>query len=86
MFSRSPQEDALSEEKIAVVSRRLSRRWKLLQLLGATMIMLAVLIGLLNGSEPTVPVTLKFLLTLGIIVFLSGVVMQERGIVGSTAK
>ena len=84
MLTRRPQKDALSEEEPAAVSRRLSRRWKLLQVLGATLIALAGLIEWLNVSEPTVPATPEFLLTLGIIVFIAGFVMRRRGTVGFT--
>jgi len=86
MLICSPQEAALSEVEIAEVSRRWSRRWKLLQVLGVAMIALAGLIGYLNGSEAAVPAMLKLLLALGIIIFVAGFVMQERGAVSSSAN
>jgi hypothetical protein len=86
MFIRNPQKDVSLEEERAVVSRRLSRRWTLLQILGAALIALAGVIGWLHFSDPTVPATPMFFLTLGIIVFVSGFVMQRGGTAGLTEK
>jgi len=86
MLTRNPQKEASSEEEHAMVSRRLSRRWKLLQLLGAALIALAGLIDRPHFSDPTVPATPLFLLTLGIIAFIVGFVMRREGTVGFTAK
>lgn len=86
MLIRNPQKDASSEEEPAVLSRRLSRRWKLLLVLGGALIALAGLIDWPHFSDPTVPATPLFLLTLGIIVFIAGFVMQRSGTAGLTAE
>lgn len=86
MLIRNPQKDASSEEGPAVLSRRLSRRRKLIQILGAALIALAGVIDWLYVSDPTVPATLWFFLTLGIIVFVSGLVMQKGGTGGPTIE
>jgi hypothetical protein len=85
MLTRNPQKEASSEEEPAMVSRRLSQRWKLLQVLGAALIALAGLIDWPHYSAPTVPATPLFLLTLGMIVFIVGFVMQRSGTAGHTA-
>jgi hypothetical protein len=85
MFIGNPQKDVSLEEEAAVVSRRLSRRWKLLQILGTALIALAGVIDWLHVSDPTVPATPRFFLTLGIIVFVSGFVMQRSGTTGHSA-
>jgi polyferredoxin len=69
--SAAPSDDS------AVVARRLSRRWKLLQVLGAALIALAGLTDRWHLSDPTVPVTPWFFVTLGLIVFISGFVRQR---------
>jgi hypothetical protein len=85
MLTRNPQKEESSEEERVVVSRRLSRRWKLLQVLGAALIALAGLIDWPHFSDPTVPATPLFLLTLGIIVFIAGFVMHRGGTAGHSA-
>jgi hypothetical protein len=85
MLIRNPQKEASPEEKPAEVSRRLSRRWKLLQILGAALIALAGVTDWLHFSDPAVPATSGFFLMLGIIVFVSGFVMQRGGATGHTA-
>ena len=70
------QKEASLEES-AVLSRRLSRRWKLLQVLGAAVIALAGLIDWPHCSDPTVPATPTVLLMLGIIVFVSGLYAES---------
>lgn len=86
MLARDPKKEASRAEEPAEVSRRLSRRWKFLQVLGAALIALAGLIDKLRVSDPTMPATPLFLLTLGIIVFVSGFVMQRADSVGLAAK
>jgi hypothetical protein len=85
MLTRNPQKEATSEEEPATVARRLSRRWKLLQVLGAVLIALAGLIDWPHSSDPTIPATPLFLVTLGIIVLIVGFVMQRSGTAGHTA-
>lgn len=86
MLTCNPRKEALSEEDPAVLSRRLSRRWKLLQALGAALIGLAGLIDWLHISDPAVPVTPTFFLTLGTIVFTSGFALQRTCSAGHAAK
>jgi uncharacterized membrane protein HdeD (DUF308 family) len=86
MFIHNPQKDVSLEEESAVVSRRLSRRWKLLQILGGALIALAGVIDWLHFSDPTVPATFGFFLMLGIIVFVSGFVMRRGDTAGFTGK
>lgn len=76
MLDRNLQKDASLDES-AVLSRRLSRRWKLLQVLGAALIGLAGLIDWPHFSDPTVPATPILLLMLGIIVFVSGLYAES---------
>jgi hypothetical protein len=78
-------QDTVPSDDAAGVARRLSRRWKLLQVLGAALIALAGLTDRWHLSDPTVPVTPWFFVTLGIIVFVSGFVMQRTGPRGRTA-
>jgi peptidoglycan/LPS O-acetylase OafA/YrhL len=85
MLTPNPQKEATSGEEPATVARRLSRRWKLLQVLGVALIALASLIDWPHYSDPTVPATPLFLLTLGVIVFIVGFVMQRSGTAGHTA-
>jgi hypothetical protein len=85
MLTCNPQKELSSDEERVMGSRRLSRRWKLLQVLGAVLIALAGVIDWLHFSDPTVPATPLFFLTLGIIVFVSGFVMQKGGTTGHTA-
>jgi hypothetical protein len=80
MLAHSPQKDESSEEEDVVVSRRLSRRWKLLLALGATLIVLAGLIDRSSVSERSEPAPPLFLLMLGIIVFIAGFVVRRRGV------
>jgi lipid-A-disaccharide synthase-like uncharacterized protein len=80
-----PQHEASSEES-AIISRRLSRRWKLLQVLGTALIALTGLIDWLHISDPTVPATPMFFLTLGIIVFTSGFALQRACAAGRAAN
>lgn len=86
MLIRNPQKEASLEEEPAVVSRRLSRRWKLLQILGAALIALAGMIDWLHFSDPTVPDAPMLFLVVGIMVFITGFVMQRGGTAGPTAE
>jgi drug/metabolite transporter (DMT)-like permease len=86
MFIRNPQKDVSLEEERAVVSRRLSRRWKLLQILGAALIALAGVIDWLHFSDPTVPDAPMLFLMAGIMVFITGLAMQRGGTAGLTEK
>jgi hypothetical protein len=86
MSIRNPQKNVSLDEESAAVSRRLSRRWKLLQILGAALIALAGVSDWLHFSDPTVPATPWFFLTLGIIVFVSGFVMRGGDTAGYTGK
>ena len=86
MLTRNRQKDASSEEESAVVSRRLSRRWKLLQILGAALIALAGVIDALYFSDPTVPDAPMLFLMTGIMVFITGFVMQRGGTAGPTSE
>jgi hypothetical protein len=79
MRARSLQNQVLPEKEPDSVSRRLSLRRMLLQVLGAALIALAGVIDWLNGSDPAVSATPLFFLTLGIIVFVTGFVMQRAG-------
>jgi len=86
MLTRNPQKEASSEEDPAVVSRRLSRRWKLLQILGAALIALAGVMDWRHFSDPTVPDAAMVFLVVGIMVFITGFVMQRGGTAGPTAE
>jgi lipid-A-disaccharide synthase-like uncharacterized protein len=86
MLIRNPQKEASLEEEPAVVSRRLSRRWKLLQILGAALIALAGMIDWLHFSDPTVPDAPMLFLVVGIMVFITGFLMQGGGTAGPTAE
>ena len=86
MFARSPQNEASSEDEPAAVSRRLSRRWKLLQILGAALIALAGMIDARHFSDPTVPDAPMLFLMVGIMVFITGFVMQRGGTAGPTTE
>jgi hypothetical protein len=86
MLIRHPQKEASLEEQRAVVSRRLSRRWKLLQILGAALIALAGAIDWLHFSDPTVPDAPMLFLMVGIMVFITGFVMHRSSTAGLTAE
>ncbi len=86
MLTRNLQKEATSEEELAVVSRRLSRRWKLLQILGAVLIVLAGLFDWLHVSDPVVPATPLLFLLVGILVFVTGSVMRRGDTAGFTGK
>lgn len=79
-----PKDEAPSDDS-AVVARRLSRRWTVLQVVAAALIALAGSSDRLHVSDPTVPAPL-FFLTLGILVFIPGFVMQRRNSPGRTEK
>jgi hypothetical protein len=66
-----------AQNEAEMVSRRLSRRRKLLQLLGAVLIALAGVAEIFHISEPTLRATPLFFLTLGIIVLVSGLGIQR---------
>jgi hypothetical protein len=83
---RNPQNEASSEDEPAAVSRRLSRRWKLLQILGAALIALAGMIDARHFSDPTVPDAPMLFLMVGIMVFITGFVMQRGGTAGPTTE
>jgi hypothetical protein len=59
------------------MSRGLARRRTLLQLLGAVLIGLAGMADALQISEATLRATPLFFLTLGVIVFFSGLLMRK---------
>ena len=67
----------MSTDPQADRARRLSVRRKLLQAVGAVLILLSVFIEWPAESDPLLPGTRSFLLVLGIIVFLPGLLAND---------
>jgi len=61
------------------MSRRLSWRRNLLQVVGVTLIVMAGLPSGLQVSEPTLHATPAFFLTVGVLVLMSGLLMHQPG-------
>jgi hypothetical protein len=62
------------------MSRRLSRRRKLLQVVGVALIAVAGLpLGLQGGSEPALHAAPAFFLTVGVLVLMSGLFLHQPG-------
>lgn len=60
------------------MSQRLSLRWRVLGIVGATFIALSIFIEWPLPSDPLFPATQSFLLILGVIVFVAGLVSDSR--------
>jgi hypothetical protein len=58
--------------------RRLARRWRLLQVVGVALILLAVTEPWSSPADLTLPETRPFLLLLGIMVEITGLGMARR--------
>lgn len=67
----------MSTDPQAVRVRRLSVRRKLIQAIGAALILLSVFIEWPAESDPLLPGTRSFLLVIGIIVFLAGLLATD---------
>ena len=63
--------------------RRLSFRWKVLQVVGVALIALAVFIDWPAPSNPGVPQTSSFLLVLGIVVLGAGLIAERQNVADS---
>jgi hypothetical protein len=72
MLSEKVQKAESSNEHVTTISRRLSLRWKVLQVVGGVLIALSVMIEWPVPSDPALPATQSFLLVLGVLVFVTG--------------
>jgi hypothetical protein len=72
MLSEKGQKAESPDEQVATISRRLSLRWKVLQVIGAVLIALSVMIEWPVPSDPALPATQSYLLVLGVLVFVTG--------------
>jgi hypothetical protein len=77
MLSEAEQKLQVSEGLAAMGSQQLSLRWKLLQVVGAAVIALSILIEWPAPSDPLLPDTQSFLLVLGVIVFVAGLLANS---------
>jgi len=72
ILSEKEHKTESSDEQAAMISRRWSLRWKVLQGVGAALIALSVMVEWPLPSDPSVPATQYLLLVLGLLVFVAG--------------
>ena len=72
ILSEKEHKTESSDEQAAMISRRWSLRWKVLQGVGAALIALSVMVEWPLPSDPSVPATQSLLLVLGLLVFVAG--------------
>lgn len=66
-----------SDKKTAAMPRRLSFRWKVLQVVGAALIAVAVFIDWPAPFNPSLPQTSSFLLLIGVLVGVAGFIAER---------
>lgn len=72
-----------SDKKAVAMPRRLSFRWKVLQVVGVALIALAVFFDWPAPSNPSIPQTSSFLLVLGIVVLGAGLIAERQNVADS---
>jgi len=77
MSSERDEEAGSSDEQAARISRRLSLRWKLLQGVGVALIALSMFIEWPAPADTSLPQTSSFLLVLGILVLVAGLIAEK---------
>ncbi|MBD0305334.1 MAG: hypothetical protein ICV76_02135 [Nitrospiraceae bacterium] len=61
-----------------LLSKRLARRWKILQVLGAVLMVLAYAVNWTPSDDAAIPQTRPFMLFLGVTLFVAGLIMTWR--------
>jgi len=80
ILSEKEQKAGSSDEQAARRSRRLSRRWKLLQVVGVALIALSMFIEWPAAADTSLPQTSSFLFVLGILVLMAGWIAEKWSI------
>ena len=77
ILSEKEHKTESSDEQAAMISRRLSLRWKVLQGVGAALIALSMMVEWPLPSDPSFPATQSLLLVLGLLVFVAGLFAER---------
>jgi hypothetical protein len=77
MWTENDQKAASPDEQVVMMSRRLSLRWKVLQGVGTVLIALSVFIEWPSSADPSLPQTSSFLLVLGALLLLAGLIADK---------
>ncbi len=77
MWTEKTQKAASPDEQVVMMSRRLSLWWKLLQIVGTVLIALSVFIEWPSSADTSLPQTSSFLLVLGALVLLAGLIADK---------
>jgi len=77
MWTERTQKAASPDEQVVMMSRRLSLRWKLLQIVGTVLIALSVFFEWQSSADTSLPQTSSFLLVLGALVLLAGLIADK---------
>lgn len=76
-MSENEQKAGSSDEQSARISRRLSFRWRLLQGIGAALIVLSIFIEWPAPTDTSLPHTSSFLLVLGVLLLMAGLIADK---------
>lgn len=77
ILSEKEQKAGSSDDQAASISRRLSLRCRLLQGVGAVLIALSIFIEWPTPADTSLPQTSSFLLALGVLVLLAGLIAEK---------
>ena len=77
ILSEKEHKTESSDEQAAMISRRLSLRWKVLQGVGAALIALSVMVEWPLPSDPSFPTTQSLLLVLGLLVLVASLFAER---------
>ena len=77
MSTEREEKPRSSDKQCTNISRRLSLRWKLLQGVGVALIALSMFIEWPAPADTSLPQTSSFLLVLGILVLVAGLIAEK---------
>ena len=72
------RDEGIHQDRDRVLSPRLTKRYILLQVLGALLMVLACTVDWAPPDDPTLPQTRSFMLLLGVIVGVTGLASMRR--------
>ena len=72
----SVRDEGAHQDRDRLVSQRLKKRYTLLQVLGALLIVLAYAVDWAPPEDPTFPPTRSFMVLLGVMVYVTGLALR----------